>query len=257
MLVLGFAGPMASGKGTATALVKGWFPGTPSVRFSDSLREFYFSFIFRFAYPHLRAPSGERGMSRTKLFWVMYRRLGKLYGEDTSDPSKCRELFGWIEGEFLPSRPWFIPSSGTRRDLQDISTKLRTLYREDILERAVRRRLLGMGRTDRLAIIEGIRREVDIATFLNDAAINFRLVYVDADQSVRLKRYRERNENPGDAEMTREQFVIAGEQEAERQITGLRSRAHLILDNSTAQDVLEVTLRAVVVHWMNECGPWG
>lgn len=40
-LMLGFAGEMAAGKGTATKLVKSWHPDTPSFRFSDPLREFW------------------------------------------------------------------------------------------------------------------------------------------------------------------------------------------------------------------------
>src|SRR3989338_9835356 len=43
-VMLGFASEMGAGKGTAASLVRSWFPGTESFRFSDSLREFYAQF---------------------------------------------------------------------------------------------------------------------------------------------------------------------------------------------------------------------
>lgn len=190
-LMLGFAGEMAAGKGTATELVKAWYPGTPSFRFSDALRE----------------------------------------------------LHSWLGDEFLKPYGVTIPASASTRDLQALSTKIRELFGENALERAIASRAEQCLSKSPIVIIEGIRRLVDISTLMSDPRYNFQLIYIEADARVRWKRHRARNEKPGDAELSFAQFKELGKAEAEEQIRLLRPYAPFVFDNSKTPQDLERELR--------------
>ena len=88
-LMVGFAGEMGSGKGTATELIKKWFPDTPSFRFSDSLREMY----------------------------------------------------AWLRDDLVLQHGFQLPQDASTKDLQNISTKVRELFGENSLERAIMARV--------------------------------------------------------------------------------------------------------------------
>jgi dephospho-CoA kinase len=179
-LMLGFAGEMAAGKGTATELIKKWYPETPSFRFSDSLREFY----------------------------------------------------TWLGAEFLIPHGVTIPASASTKDLQGLSTKIRELFGENSLERAVAVRADRCLSESPIVIIEGIRRPVDISTLMTDPRYNFQLIYIEADIKIRWLRHRARNEKPGDALLSFAQFVELGKAEPEAQIRLLKPHAHLVFTNN-------------------------
>jgi dephospho-CoA kinase len=179
-LMLGFAGEMAAGKGTATEFVKTWYPGTPSFRFSDSLREFH----------------------------------------------------AWLGAEFLVPHGVTIPANASTKDLQGLSTKIRELFGENSLERAVALRADRCLSESPIVIIEGIRRPVDISTLMTDSRYNFKLIYIEADIKIRWMRHRARNEKPGDAELSFAQFVELGKAEPEAQIRLLKPHAHLVFINN-------------------------
>lgn len=197
-LLLGFAGEMASGKGTAAELVKLWHPETPSFRFSDSLRE----------------------------FWVLWRE----------HLATCHRLA--------------LPEEASTTDLQQLSTLVRQLFGENVLERAIVARAECSSAQSPIVVIEGIRRLVDVSTLVADPQYCFHLTYIEACPEVRWERHRIRNEKPGDADLTFEQFVELGRAEPEQQIRLLKPHAHLVIDNSGPQGVLEETLRQQVGQWL-------
>lgn len=190
-LMLGFAGEMAAGKGTATELVKAWYPGTPSFRFSDALREFH----------------------------------------------------TWLGAEFLTPYGVTIPTSATTRDLQVLSTKIRELFGENALERAIASRAERCLSKSPIVIIEGIRRLVDISTLMDDPRYNFALIYIEADPATRWGRHRARNEKPGDAELSFAQFLELGKAEAEEQIRLLQPYARFVFDNNKTPEDLDSDMR--------------
>lgn len=178
--MLGFAGEMAAGKGTATEFAKNWYPKTPSFRFSDSLREFY----------------------------------------------------TWLGTDFLSEHRGILPANASTKELQDLSTKIRELFGENSLERAVAARAERVVSESPIVIIEGIRRLVDISTLMTDPRYNFKLIYIEADAKIRWKRHRARNEKPGDATLSFKEFNVLGKAEAEEQIRLLKPHAHVVLTNN-------------------------
>lgn len=197
-LMIGHAGEMAAGKGTATDLEKVWYPGTDSFRFSDPLRE----------------------------FWTQWNE-------------HCAACYSVA-----------FPEKASTPDLQRMSTLVRQLFGENVLERAIALRAERSTSTSPIVIIEGIRRLVDISTLVTDSQYQFRLVYIEADPKVRWERHRMRNEKPGDADLTFEQFLELGRAEAEREIRSLKPHAHLVIDNSGTPNILEETLQKEVSKWL-------
>lgn len=241
-LMLGFAGEIAAGKGTATDLVKLRYPGTRSVRFSDSLREFLVGFNEMKWKSRFAMVLGEVLVGiyvKEALPKVFSRKVVEQSGEE-----KQRMLVGWLTKE------WFSypePVKEDRHNLQALSTAVRSILAENILERTVVARIGRIRTKSPVAIIEGIRRLVDISTLLTEP--NFRLVYIDIDPEIAFERMKKRNENIGDSDMTRERFMELCGAEAEQQIRLLKPRAHLVIDNSGAPEVLENILEREVTKW--------
>lgn len=119
-----------------------------------------------------------------------------------------------------------VPQS--RDNLSTLSTFLRSTYGEDTICNAMAR-LLTMSEKP-VAIFDGMRRLMDEKIFRKFD--NFYLVYVDASPDVRYARYIIRNENPGDAEMTREDFDKRDNAEPEQEIEKLREYADFVIDNN-------------------------
>ncbi len=175
-LILGFAGKMGSGKGAATQIVKDAYPGTPSFRFSDALREFY----------------------------------------------------SWLN-VFVRDHGLGLPKEVRTKDLQDLSTELRRLFGQDVLERGIMERVRKVDSQSPIVIVDGIRRPSDIDALKKNP--RFRLIYIHLDERVRWQRHRARNEKSGDAELSFEQFQSLGDVEAEREIGSLRPLADLLVHN--------------------------
>ena len=173
---------MGAGKGTATKILKDiLYPGSPSFRFSDALREFY----------------------------------------------------SWLRESFLASHTSLsLPEHASTKDLQDLSTKIRGLFGENSLERAIVLRAERCLAPSPIMIIEGIRRPADIGILMHDPQYHFYLVYIEADPRIRWERHRARNEKRGDADLTFERFIELGQAETEMEIRSLRPQAHLVVDNS-------------------------
>lgn len=133
-----------------------------------------------------------------------------------------------------------IPQS--RENLHHLSTFLRKTYGEDTLARALVR--YAKQATKLIILIDGIRRATDIKNLKE--LPNFYLIYVDVEQKIRYQRYIQRNENPGDAEMTFEIFQREDAAEPEQQIESLKEHAKFILDNNGTTENLDVQIEKML-----------
>ncbi len=241
--MFGFAGEIASGKGTGTRLLKEWYPGTPSVRFSDPLREFLRGFNEMKARDQFCMAPAESLVSRH-----VEEVLPGIFPKEIverGDREGVTDFVRWL------SKEWFArpePVKEDRHNLQALSTAVRSMFAENILEQTVIARIRSRETESPLAIIEGIRRVVDIGTLL--VTPEFRLVYVEIDPVVAHQRMVKRNENVGDAEMSFERFMELRNAEAEQQIRLLKPHAHLVIDNSGPLEVFEGVLRAKAAEWV-------
>ena len=245
-LMIGVTGEFLAGKSTVADIIKRRYLATPSARYSDSLREF--------------------------VLWVKQ----ELVGHQVIFPARYAALAHMLEEIFYPevltrtSRKnalnafafWLTEHWGgqhyfrveeDRKHLQDLSTALRSIFAENILERAVASRIEKMhSKTPISGIIEGVRRLVDIGTLLRDPlyAPRFRLLYLECDPRVAFERMHERKENSDDATMTWEEFQKLRGAEAENQITLLKPHAHAIVHNNDAPDALTQHVECVVEGWI-------
>ncbi len=133
-----------------------------------------------------------------------------------------------------------IPES--RENLQTLSTFMRSTYGENILARALVKYAQKM--TKPIVIVDGVRRYTDIENLKK--LPNFFLIYVHTDQHIRYKRYIQRNENPGDAEMSFETFLKEDSAEPEQQIESLREHAHVTVDNNQTPEQLDTQIEKIL-----------
>lgn len=252
-LMLGFAGEMSSGKGSATDLVKAWYPGTPSFRFSDSLREFYRLLLENFPQLHEnKTPALFGDRLGPRLVDILKHAFGSELGASGTHYVQFREFEYWLVGRFMPEHNGVWPKSASTADLQALSTAVRRFFGEDTLERAIKFRVVQVGDDCPCVIIEGIRRLVDITTLMNDAHNPFRLTYVEADPQIRFARHVLRNEKPGDSELSYAQFLELGKAEAEEQIRLLRPHAHKVVTNDGTRKSFERRLKKAIARMMAE-----
>ena len=257
-IFLGFAGEMASGKGTATELIKQWYPGTPSFRFSDSLRDCYGSLLNELApigalHRHLLAvafPCDDEAV-RLTIRVVAARAFGlPLHARDVDAPHAA--FATWVIDEFIPAHAGVWSATASTPDLQAISTAVRRIFGENILERALMARAEGVVSPSPFIVIEGIRRLVDIGSLMHNPDVVFRLTYVFAHTGIRHERHRLRNEKPGDDKLSLEQFIELGKAEAEREIRLLEGHAHAVIDNGGSPEAFETAVSATLSDWLME-----
>jgi uridine kinase len=91
--------------------------------------------------------------------------------------------------------------------------------------------LMRLGETEGsdVVIIEGVRRTNE-AQWLKDNT-DCLLVYVDAPLQLRYEKFIGRNQNPGDNNMTFEEFSHASQAITEREIPDIRPLADMVFDN--------------------------
>lgn len=176
-LILGFVGPLSSGKGTCCKYLAEKY-GAKSYRFSSILRDV----LTRLHLPH------------------------------------------------------------SRGNLQDVSLGLRNALGDDVLAKAIADDV--KADTGNLATIDGIRRLPDIKYVRK--LDGFHLVAVVADERVRYERLILRHENADDEQKTFSDFVKDGQQEAERQIAEIVSRAEFTVDNNGTLEELYQQLDKIV-----------
>lgn len=228
-IILGFVAEVGGGKTTATTFIKTVYPETPSARFSDPLREFI-------AWFNDCKVAGALTSDHDQCEHALEEGLCAIFPR--SHVSRVRNEIGLIHFTDWIFHNWFgereIPID--REPMQVLSTALRSIFGENILEQTVLSRIAQTQSPSPFVILEGIRREVDISSFLGNP--NFVLVYLECDPKIAHARTQLRTENPGDATMSFEEFMHRREAEAEQQIRLLKPRARAVYDNSGTEDEL-------------------
>lgn len=234
--MIGIAAEIGAGKTTSAEYIKTLYPGTPSERFSNSLREFILWFNerkmagdFSASDYNQREYAIEEGLCASYPWDIVSRAVSE---------EKLIRFVEWVTERWLSDANEIKVD---RMNMQELSTALRSIFAEDILERAVIMRSSRQNSSSPITIIEGFRRLVDIGVFLADP--NFFFIYLECDELIEYQRMVIRNENPGDAEMTFEEFMNRRAAEAEAQIRLLKPYAHLVINNSGDMSHLKSELR--------------
>ncbi len=245
-LMVGVTGEFLSGKSTVADIIKRRYPGTPSARYSDSLREFVL-WVKRDLVGHQVILPG-RHPALTHAFQDIF------YPEVLDHTARADALDTFA---FWMTKHWggkhFFRVELDRVHLQDLSTALRSIFAENILERAVASRIEKMHSPSPISgIIEGVRRLVDIGTLLRDPLYSqrFRLLYLECNPGVAFSRMQGRKENSDDATMTWVEFQKLRGAEAENQIKLLQPYAHAIVYNNQTQELLTQNVERVVGEWI-------
>src|SRR3989344_4551955 len=142
----------------------------------------------------------------------------------------------------LPSR-----LEKSRPNQQDISTELRKIFGEDLLGNSLFRRVLADPMD--IVFLDGVRRPKDIE-MLKKLPNSF-LGYVYASPESAYKRLIIRNDRPGDAKKTLEEFIAEQAAEAESLIETLRPMADFEIDNSLHDSEFK-SLSAQIIGLINE-----
>lgn len=242
-VMLGFASEMGAGKGTAASLVRLWFPGTESFRFSDSLRAFYAQFCV--------LHQAQKGLAPGTLCEVALQGvLETSFDGDimsTAPPDALARFAEWLAETFVPSHNNIWPYDASTPDLQDISTKARECFGEDVLERSIAAKAAVSVSQSPFVVVEGIRRLVDIGRLMHDPRMPFFLFYIETKLEKRHERHKKRNEKPGDADLMLEQFIKLGEAEAEQQIRLLKPAAYAVIENNGTAEAFAAKLYLEVI----------
>ena len=116
----------------------------------------------------------------------------------------------------------------TRQNIDTWSTFLRHTYTQDILSRAVQKRLR---ETDKeWVVLSTIRRHSDLDGIRERYPVH--LWYVEADQQLRYERHVTSKRKAGDAEMSFAEFQEIEKNEVQSSIPLLKSHAELVLQNN-------------------------
>jgi len=118
--------------------------------------------------------------------------------------------------------------SDSRTNMQLLSQVLRENFSQDILSKTIAQD--AHAAKSLLVVIEGARRLTDIEHLKK--LPGFVLVAIEVDGKIRYERLVKRNENPGDADKTFEQFVQDEKAEAESEIPVLMAQASVKVDNN-------------------------
>lgn len=116
----------------------------------------------------------------------------------------------------------------SRDNMQNLSTILRKNFGEDLFSKVIFENVK-RDKND-LVVIDGMRRLADFRYL--DTLPEFVFIYIETDNQVRYERMVKRNENPGDAEKTFEQFVQDQKDEADAQIKDLKVKAQYTIENN-------------------------
>lgn len=138
-----------------------------------------------------------------------------------------------------------IYAEKTRENLQDLSTLLRERFGQDIMSKVIAKDVLED--EGQLVVVDGIRRPTDIS-YLKEIP-GFHLIYITADPQIRYERMKLRNENPGDAEKSFEQFSADEQSEADRLIKELGTQAEHTIHNDGNFDALYAQIETLLKHY--------
>lgn len=121
-----------------------------------------------------------------------------------------------------------IGLSPKRTDFHNMTEILRHYYGEDILARAMKKRLDTEG--TEVILWVGLRSQYDMEVLASFS--NSKLVFVDAKAEERFQRINDRGENIDDSTKTWEQFLEDCNRSTEQTIQSFRNHAELIINNS-------------------------
>lgn len=130
----------------------------------------------------------------------------------------------------------------SRDNLQTLSRILRENFSQDIMSRVIAKD--AESASTGLVVIDGARRLTDLE-YLQKLP-GFTLVTIEVDEKIRYQRLVARNENPGDADKTFEQFLQDEKAEPETEIPFLMSKASIKIDNNGSLEDLYKQLDKLV-----------
>lgn len=127
-----------------------------------------------------------------------------------------------------------------RAHQQKLSTVLREAFGEEVIGNALQK----LAEADQAEIIffDGVRRPQDVAMFRGFS--NSYLVAIEAPAEIRFERLKKRNDRPGDANKTWEEFLAENNAESESKIEEIAKEADATIDNSGTLDALRKQIRS-------------
>jgi len=135
--------------------------------------------------------------------------------------------------------------SETRERMIETGTELRAEHGEAVLAK----RLLAKIRPDRNYVVDSIRHPAEVAA-LRAGRSDFRLVWVDADPTIRIERIR-RRARPGDPETLERLHELEGREQggaspAGQQLAAVKALADFTVQNEGDRDALHAAVQAVL-----------
>lgn len=241
--ILGITGRIGCGKSTVKRHIHNMYPCTHSLRFSDPLRE-------TIAWAERMRVGGELiRVERPLRERMVAGALSGIFDPDVislvSNHDAVKNFTHWLMRNWVLS---FSRIEENRANLQGLSTVVRTMFGEDILERTLLHRSSLLLGDDTILVVEGIRRLVDVRALCE--LPNFRLFYLTCDEQTAYERVVARRENDGDERLTMEEFVKSLSAEAECEVEHLRPYAHAIICNNGTEQLLEHNIREEVKRWL-------
>ena len=137
----------------------------------------------------------------------------------------------------------------TRHNQQMLSTVLRKAFGEDLLGNIIYNR--ASNDSSDIVFLDGVRRPKDVDMLNKLSTTHAFLIYIHTPMDIRFRRLVRRNDRPGDAKKTWEEFLAEQFAEAESLIETLRPMADFELDNS-AHDPEFKSLRLQMVSFISE-----
>jgi dephospho-CoA kinase len=141
----------------------------------------------------------------------------------------------------------YLDVENNRDNLIDLSTFLRIRYGEDILAKAIAKKVKDSN--ENIIVVDGIRRLADI-TYLKKVP-GFILIAIDASPEIRYQRSVTRNENPGDDQKSYETFLADHQKETELTIPGVMAQANYTIDNSGGLEHLHQEIDKIILAVQN------
>ena len=130
----------------------------------------------------------------------------------------------------------------SRDNLSHISTVLRQQFGQDLLAKVLAADAAQA--LDPIIVVEGIRRQEDIVHL--QSLPGFTLIAIEADESVRFERLKQRGENSDDGSKTWEQFKRDHELETEVTIPGVMAQADVKINNNGNVDDLHRQIDTII-----------
>ncbi len=122
----------------------------------------------------------------------------------------------------------------TRENMQKLSTILRENFGQDLLAKIMASD--AQSDSGKIVTVDGVRRFPDIEHLKK--LDGFYLIYVTADSKTRYERIIKRGQNPGEDQISYEEFLESEKSEADRNITVVGQEAdYKIINNGTIDDL--------------------